>query len=39
MKLGFFACSKESIEVTNLINHFKWVWSNIPKVVQNNNLE
>ena len=22
----------------NLFNHFKWVWSDMPKVIENNNL-
>ena len=36
--LKFFACGKKSIEVTNLSNHFKWMCSDIPKVIQNNKL-
>ena len=35
----FFACGKESKEVTNLFNHLKWVWLEVPKVIQNNRLE
>ena len=35
----FFAYGKESIEVTNLFNHFKWVWSDVPNLIQNNKLE
>ena len=29
----------ESIEVTNSFNHFKWMLSNEPKVIQNNKLD
>ena len=38
MKL-VFACGKESIEVTNVFSHFKWLWLDMPKVIQNNKLE
>ena len=31
------ACGKESTEVTNLFNYFKWVCSDVPKVIQNKN--
>ena len=37
-KVVFFACSQGSIEVTNVFNNFKWVWSGMPKVIQNNEL-
>ena len=37
--LNFFACGKKSIEVTNLFNHFKWMCSDAPKVIQNHMLD
>ena len=37
--VSFFACGKESKEVTNLFNYLKWVWLEVPKVIQNNRLE
>ena len=37
--LNFFACGKKSIEVTNLFNHFKWMCSDVPKVIQNDKLD
>ena len=38
MKL-VFASGKDSIEVTNLFNHFKCVWSDVYKMIHNKNLE
>ena len=35
----FFACVRESIEIKILFNHFKWVWSGVLTVIQNNKLE
>ena len=34
----FFACGKKLIEVANLFYHFKWVYSDVSKVIQNNKL-
>ena len=39
LHLKFFVCDKKSIEVTNLFNHFKWMCSDVPKVIQNNKLD
>ena len=33
-----FECDKGSVEVTNLFNNFKWLWSNRPKVIQTTSL-
>ena len=35
--MKFFACGKEAIKVT--FNHFKWKWSDVFKVIQNNKLD
>ena len=37
-EVSFFPYSRESIEVTNLCNHFRWMWSDTPKVIQNKTL-
>ena len=37
--LKFFPCGKKSIEVTNLLNYFKWMCSDVPKVIQSNKLD
>ena len=36
---SFFACGDEAIEVTHLFNHFRWIWSDMPKVMQYNKLD
>ena len=38
MKL-IFASGKEPIGVTHLFNNFKWMWSDVSKVIQNNKLD
>ena len=35
----FFTCGEEAIEVTHLFNHFRGMWSNVPKVIQNSKLD
>ena len=30
---------EEAIEVTHLFNHFRGMWSNVPKVIQNSKLD
>ena len=37
MKL-VFVCGKEGIKVTHFFNHFKWMWSDVSKVIQNSKL-
>ena len=27
------------MEVTHLFNHFRWMWLNVPKVIQNSKLD
>ena len=39
MKQLEYALGKESIKVTNLFGHFKWVFSDVPKINQSNKLE
>ena len=34
----FFARGYWSAEVTNMLIHFKWVWSGMPKVIENSKL-
>ena len=36
---SFFACGDEAIEVTHLFNHFRWIWSDMPKVMQYNKFD
>ena len=38
-EVSFFACGEEAIEVTHLFNHFRWMWSDVSKVIQNNKLD
>ena len=35
----FVVCGGEAIEVTHLFNHFRWMWSDVSKVIQNNKLD
>ena len=35
---SFFACGEEAIEVTHLFNHFRWIWSDMHKVVSDTNV-
>ena len=37
--MKFFACGEEATEVTHLFNHFRWMWSDVPKVIQSNKLD
>ena len=37
-KIGFSHMGRGSIEITNLLHHFNWVWLRMPKVIQNNKL-
>ena len=38
-EVSFFPYGIESIEVTNFCNHFRWMWSDVPKVIQNKKLD
>ena len=35
----FVVCGGETIEVTHLFNHVRWMWSDVSKVIQNNKLD